>query len=186
MTDAAITAFHSAGGVVHFGLVSVDATLDQLTAHAAAAAAVIQLSAPTAEVRPDDLVGVPLLVEDFVGPAYDWPRRRLRSLWEMSDDGKGGSRRGDPSTGFATWGYADAFIDPPYRLRADVDKASAWFNSINRDLFGGLDGALEICSWNTEWTDALLPGMEWWGSFVWTVQRPPASAVACIWASATD
>ena len=118
--------------------------------------------------------------EEFVGPFYDWSTEHLRPAWV------GGVRQGVQPDGPITHGYADAFADPPYTLRAPIERASEWFRAINVGTFGGLSHDLVVYRWSTDWSEYFEPGHEWWGSYCWTICQRGSPLVVCIGASSTD
>lgn len=199
---AAIDAFHEAGGVVDFVLVSVSGDFrDQRDRHRIAAVRamdelVVREEAwiarsmaqhgssrdqfRTTSFDGTEIDGAPIDLATFIGPGLDRTSGRLRSAWTLDADG-GSSRNLDRPIA-----YAEAFTDPPYRVHADLETQSDWFRAINRDLFGGLDDALVIWRWSTEWSSWFDEGREWWGCAHWTIERPGWPWIVVISASATD
>lgn len=78
--------------------------------------------------------------------------------------------------------YAHAFLKPPYPCR---DVGVEDWKRVNALLFSSLD-AVEVYSWNTDWSDYFDEGLEWWGAYYWTVYDPPRDAFVVIGASASD
>jgi hypothetical protein len=196
--EAAISAYRDAGGVVEYVLLSPG---DGDTGHRHQEAAVgaveeianrweawvvgkmVELGRPrssfgTIEVEASRAAGQPITPQAFAGRAYDWTSERVVSMWEGS--GKVGAGQ------WMTDGYAEAFSDPPYRLSASPEQMNQWFQSINRLLFGGIDQDLIVWSWSTDWSTWFDAGTEWWGSYLWTVERPGLPWIAVIGASQTD
>lgn len=188
--ERAIAAYRAAGGVVDYTLVDVERDVDETTAHLSAACSMIRESARRSTIdgmrlheftidrkaaRFELINGV-----ELAGPYYDWDRATLVSAWE------GTVRHGVQPDGPMTHGYADAFSDPPYRLRAPLEQANAWFHAINEGTFGPLAPGLSVYRWSTNWSDYFDPGHEWWGAFCWTIRRPGTSLVTAIGAATTD
>lgn len=199
--EAALQAFKSAGGVVEHVLVQVTGELQDEERHRLAVIAglseiarrwedwVSEKMAQTGEPRdrfrrievtPSLARGHRIDLDTFVGRAYDHQTDCIVSLWTLAPGGSAGGKSGK------TQGYAEAFSDPPYSVQANLDQLNAWFESINRSLFGGLSSELRIWEWDTNWASWFEDGHEWWGSFCWTVQAPGSPLVTVIGASATD
>ncbi len=134
---------------------------------------------------PTRSTSAPVSLRDFVGRGYDWDTERLEPTWRVNEGGSG-HKTSPPGSDFMTDGYAEAFADPPYGLRVENSQATAWFNSINADLLGGLSDALEIRSWSTDWSTWFDDGREWWGAFLWTIRPPDRPWMVAIAASSTD
>lgn len=132
---------------------------------------------------PERAVGRPIDVVTFVGRAYDWSTRRIVSTWSETS---AGTRSKQSAGEFLIDGYAEVFSDTPYGMRADLDQVNAWFEAINRELLGGLDGDLVVWSWSTDWSTWFEDGREWWGAYLWTVERQGLPWITAIAASSTD
>ena len=193
--NGALRAYRAAGGVIDFCVIHVASTVEPVQAHRVAAATMIV----EASQRLTELLGQmggehrvsyaidaaratfePITPQQFVGPFYSWSTAQLTSSWVD------GVRHGIQPNGPITNGYADAFSDPPYPLRATIERASAWFRAINDGTFGGLDQKLTVCRWSTDWSTYFDAGHEWWGSHCWTVQAHGSQLVTAIGASSTD
>lgn len=84
-------------------------------------------------------------------------------------------------------GFAYAFSEPPYTMRyGDRREFNTLFRGLCFALFGGLSDDLEIYRWDTHWSNYFDAGREWWGAFLWTVQRPGSSNIAVIAGSTSD
>jgi hypothetical protein len=88
------------------------------------------------------------------------------------------------------WGYADAFIDPPYSLfaagrRLDATEIRELFLAVVRDVLRCPTDGTPIWGFEGDWCDWFAAGREWWGAAAWTVRVDPAGIVAVL-ASATD
>lgn len=200
-----VDAYRAAGGVVEYVLVDALDAGDAQSVTAAAAMAEIERRwgrfvegriAQYPDLRRERFLRIQtdfsratrrvISTTEFIGRGYDHARGRLETTWEQGKDGSLLGKAQAPGRPFLTDAYAEAFADPPYPIRADVEKCSTWFNAINRDLLGELSDELEIVSWSTHWSSWFQDGCEWWGAFFWTirpVQRPWMVAIA---ASATD
>ena len=77
--------------------------------------------------------------------------------------------------------YANAFLQPPYGSTLTEED----FDKMNSVLFSD-KMALDICRWNTEWSNYFDEGLEWWGAYYWTVYDPKGKYFVVIGASATD
>jgi hypothetical protein len=199
----AIDRFHEAGGVVEYVL--VDALGEPDPHLGAATAALFELEqrwdrwvgsrlaeepslrqSQFTSISSDPTRSIPVSLGDFVGRGYDWNTERLESTWRVNEGGSGHHKTSPPGSDFMTDGYAEAFADPPYSLRVESSQATAWFNSINADLLGGLSDALEIRSWSTDGSTWFDDGRVWWGAFLWTVRPPDRPWMVAIAASSTD
>ena len=183
--EFAVEAFRESGGVVEYYKLKVGDG-DSATRHRLAAQAVpeaIDRAATIAEhpyslnrhhvSEPDRAVGTQIDLRAFMGDLFDWDSRRIEVVPSAREVG--------PNNG-----YAHAFADPPYGLRASSAVINDWFSTINRQLFGGLDDDLEIFRWSTDWSTFFDAGHEWWGAFLWTVTRPGAPVIVAIAASTSD
>ncbi len=200
----AIDRFHEAWGVVEYVLVDSVAEPDPHAVAVAAAMSELErrweawvrsriASQPslrrsqfkTIASTPASATSTQISLDEFVGRGFDWHRSCLESLWEPGEAG-GSHKIGSSDSGFLTGGYADAFAEPPYGLRVEMAQATAWFNSINLDLLGGLSEDLEIKSWSTDWSTWFDDGRDWWGAFFWTIRPIDRPWIAVIAASSTD
>ena len=149
---------------------------------------------PTIVTHPERAVGRRIDVTTFVGRAYDWTTRRIVSMWSDTSPGErsglhscaleGRSKEGAGE--FLTDGYAEVFSDTPYGIRANLDQLNAWFEAINRELIGGLDEDLVVWNWSTDWSTWFDDGRDWWGAYLWTVEREGRPWITAIGASSTD
>ncbi|HEX6237785.1 MAG TPA: hypothetical protein VFZ68_11355 [Acidimicrobiales bacterium] len=137
----------------------------------------------TIETQPERMVGQRIDVRTFLGRAFDWATRRIVSTWSEASTG---ARSKEAAGDFLTDGYAEVFSDPPYGIRANLDQVNAWFEAINRELLGGLDDDLVIWSWSTDWSTWFEDGREWWGAYLWTIEREGLPWITAIGASSTD
>lgn len=202
---SAVDAYRAAGGVIEFVLVDASDSEDPHRTAACEALAEIErrheawvaerIAAkpslkrkqfPKILSRPADAIGEPVGLERFVGRGYDPQRKRLETTWTWNEEGTAASRIGSAETEYTTDGYAEAFTDPPYGMRADIPQLTKWFNGINDELFGGLRDDLEIVSWSTDWSTWFDAGHEWWGAFLWTINPPDRPWVVAVAASTTD
>jgi hypothetical protein len=192
--EGALSAFRAAGGVVDYCMMWISPAVEEERGRRIAVAtmvdqaamrhaAFVRASGGTQRIKHrNDVQNATcelIAPEEFVGPHYDWSTHRLISPWAN------GMKLGTPD-GQMTFGYADAFSDPPYRIAAPLEKVSAWFDAINKGTFGGLDKNLIVHRWSTDWSDYFEPGHEWWGSYCWTIQRTGSPFVVAIGASSTD
>jgi hypothetical protein len=183
---AAIDAYGAAGGVLDYVIFDSTAVPSPADHQAVARLAMddIRLKLekhPSAfRLRVDTTPEVPrvIAVRDFVGPFYDWQTEELIDPWVK------GCR--ESKGALITHGYADAFLDPPYRLRLTLREATSLFQTINRELFGGLSDELVVRSWPTDWSSYFEAGLDWWGSFYWTVYSGRTKRLVVIGASTTD
>lgn len=90
-------------------------------------------------------------------------------------------------------GYSYAFSDPPYglrdwsrRSRVSRREIGEFFESINREILGGITRETVIYEWPHDWSNYFEAGQDWWGSFFWTVANPGVARIAVIGASTTD
>lgn len=84
-------------------------------------------------------------------------------------------------------GFAYAFSEPPYGMSSGGPKdLNTLFHGLCFALFGGLSEDLNIYRWETDWSNYFDAGREWWGTFLWTIQRPGSSNIAVIAGSTTD
>jgi hypothetical protein len=184
----AIDAYDAAGGVLDYVIFespSVPSSTDHRTAARLAIAMEeirreLEKPPSTFRLRVGDTPDVPdvVSVRDFVGPLYDWNTEELIDPWVN------GCREGHGE--LMTHGYADAFLDPPYRLRIARSEATTLFQGINRELFGGLTDELVVRSWPTDWSNYFDAGLDWWGTFYWTVYVGRTNRLIVIAASSTD
>jgi hypothetical protein len=202
---AAYDAHNAAGGVVHYAVFAPDepddldavhraavaAGIDRITTdHDAAVAArcrefrVKQPKPMTPANQPSRATSTRVAPAEFVGPFYDFDRRRLVPAM-VDGPNETSSKAGAPS-GFMTWGYADAFTDTPYGMKADLDDMTHWFNAINDAFLDGLSDRLDIRSWSTDWSKWFDAGNEWWGSIFATIWNPALELVVVVAASTTD
>ncbi|MDF1660714.1 MAG: hypothetical protein P1V97_03025 [Planctomycetota bacterium] len=84
-------------------------------------------------------------------------------------------------------GFAYALSNPPYNMRySDPCEFNTLFQGLCFALFGGLSEELIIYRWDTNWSNYFDAGREWWGTFLWTIQRPGSSSISVIAGSTTD
>jgi hypothetical protein len=90
------------------------------------------------------------------------------------------------------WGYADAFVDPPYHLQLPPVETQEIFLGLDDQLLGRPDESLEAFVWECpEWDpksgQVWAPYFEynWWGGSLWTLRTTP-SRILAIGASASD
>lgn len=148
--------------------------------------------------------GQSISLREFLGWEYDLERRclALRGQTKHLNDYflapyvECADHRCDYSTLSSQWdadldleethGYAYAFSSPPYGLRLPNVETDALFQTLNHCLFGGLSDELDVWRWETDWTNYFEAGREWWGEYLWTVQRPGSGRVVVIAGSSTD
>lgn len=115
--------------------------------------------------------------EEFLGPWWDGDWKCLRP-------------RDDPTT-FANPphgnGYAYAFSNPPYPIRATPKEVNHAFTRATQRLLGAPigDRRVRIWRWPTDWSRYFNDGHEWWGSYCWTLWMAPERIVG-ITGSFTD
>jgi hypothetical protein len=121
------------------------------------------------------LVGKRISPAEFLGPRCDWETGTLRQADALAE------------------GYAYAFCDPPYGLsdmqvprRLETSEVSDLFESINRELLGGITSQSIIYQWPVDWSNYFDAGQEWWGSFLWTFANPGFGRLIVLAASSTD
>lgn len=127
---------------------------------------------PPTDVDPARVPGQRVTVDEFYGGRFDLEKRRFL-----------------PSgTG---WGYAEAFVSPPYGLRLSSDEAEEIFLGLDDDLLLRPGGNIEAYRWTSHWDpqgpEVWAPYFEyqWWGGCVWTLRLTPTRILA-IGASASD
>ena len=104
----------------------------------------------------------------FFGPYFDWETRRV-------------ILRGN-----GVESLSKAVLDPPYRLRdSDLHEQSRAFVSLTDELFGD-PNSIQVLSWPVESSNIFDAGLEWWGSYFWTVFAPQKNWMIGITASSTD
>lgn len=182
LQSVAIAEFQAAGGVVDYAVFNVVGEGSREDLHWQAGLDGMHVLTVTAFAKSPP-PPVPISDREFVGPFFDFVTQQLIDPWEHSAGG--GSSRGSHGE-YITAAYADAFLDPPYKLRVPIARASALFNEINTDVFGGFHPDLDIRKWSTDWSDYFAPGKEWWGAFFWTLYSPRFARVSVIAASSTD
>jgi hypothetical protein len=185
--DAALREYQNAGGVIDYVPFVLAHGRPSLASHCEAATLAMKqlLLDRFLERSSSPTPPTPVDVKQFVGPYYDWQLQSLLDPWQRTSSG-GGSRGSNVVTDFITFGYADAFSDPPYSLQCPREHASTVFRTINRELFGALDDDLTIFSWPTDWSAYFEAGHEWWGAFYWTVFSQATSRLVVVAASTTD
>ena len=102
---------------------------------------VVNFTTPTTTERVD--------VDAFLGPRYDPQGKRLKDL---------------PGGQYATYGYADAFLDPPHGLGLDDGEAWGLFDALNTELFASMGPDLDVRAWSTDWSNIFDAGKEYWGA----------------------
>ena len=201
------------GVVLDFVLLAVDAGgAPEALHHSAAVAAVTEASArrglPASSVAGDLARGHRIDAGTFWGRRFDRERRRVLMIpspavlcrvarpptgavsgpltWAdqddldhlvwLDDDGHRGP-----------WGFAKAFTQPPYRLRAPHAEVQELLRAVDDVVLGRVDDSAELWWWNGDWADYFDDGQEWWGAGAWTVRTALApDRVVAICASATD
>jgi hypothetical protein len=86
-------------------------------------------------------------------------------------------------------GFAYAFSNPPYGMQSAAggnQHVNMLFRAMCWVHFGGLSRDLEIMRWETDWTNYFESGREWWGEYLWTLNRPGQRAIVVIAGSSTD
>lgn len=111
--------------------------------------------------------------EQFLGPLWNW---KLQRVEQPSTSGWSGNP-----------GYAYAFSHPPYTLRLAGNELTRAFRQVLQLLLDAPigDASVKILRWPADWSWYFDDGHEWWGSFCWTLWRPPERIVG-ITASFTD
>lgn len=151
------------GGVIDHLLVQADHA-EHHERHRQAALLAIQTLDPT-RIEPNLLQGAPITIDDFLG--------------ESEPDSVG-----DDAPGL---GYGYAFCDPPYGMAASKAELTALLHAVLDQLVGGLQPALRLNKWSTDWAAYFDAGHEWWGSHLWTLENPAhGGTIAVIAASTTD
>lgn len=142
--------------------------------------------------EPEKAAGERISLSEFVGPFFDFQRQQLINPWQPIGHKHyrytvphGWSGPADQPREFLTYGYADAFMNPPHPMRVDPELQQL-FTQINACLFNGLTNDLRIYQWCTDWSDYFDAGKEWWGAFLWTVYRLGSTRIIAIGASTTD
>jgi hypothetical protein len=134
------------------------------------------------------------LSEFFAPPAIDLNADNLLSTPYLSPESKSElhSRLEDGGSIYlSTDSYTRVFSKPPYGLtsqgrRLPHKKSQKLFYDINLALFGKERSHLVVYSWSTDWADYFDAGNRWWGSYLWTIERPDSSLMIGIAASASD
>jgi hypothetical protein len=127
---------------------------------------------PDTRTRPGDPKRVTMAA--FLGAFYDAETASFPLL------GAGGhSITGDD-------GYGYAFAHPPYSVQLSRERLTFLFHEVSRLAFGGVDAALDIRQWPTDWSPWFAAGHEWWGAYCWSVLNREMERVVVIRASSTD
>lgn len=119
-------------------------------------------------VGEDRFCGLLITFDDFFGPLFDHERRCLLLKNALSER--------------EMRGFAYAFSQPPYRLRA----AEELFLGFYRSIFFGFPAGTEFWQWNTDALRYFDAGREWWGTFFWTVRPLSIGQIIAILGSSTD
>lgn len=138
----------------------------------------------------------PLSFGEFLGEGYDL---------ELGDMSLHQYSQGGISTSVFS-GFAHALLDPPYSIGIPVEGefgSERYASSQKRGQKAFLSRYLaRVCGiidlrpspdtrffqWPANWADYFAPGMEWWGSFCWSIHTPTPEGhkVITLYASATD
>jgi len=193
--------FHALGGVVDYCAFSLNGAEISEALHKEAAVGFMEYIARAKNwafrIDSDAAVGRPIGREEFMGPYYHWKRRRLivrgtgqyvnRYFLAGAPETKENVVRLPPNNSeYVTQGYAQAFSEPSYGMRAPAEEVNRLFLEINQQLFSGFPAELEIRRWSTDWAGYFDAGHEWWGSFLWTLYNPLAGWIVAVGASTTD
>lgn len=145
------------------------------------------------DIEPDRAIGRQISLDEFIGPCFDLQTKRLLLRGRTSNHLNDYFYVGDEekNSNVVTIknhyeGYAYAFSEPPYSLRASKQDINELFIAINQALFDGFEPQLEIYEWSNDWSTYFDAGNEWWGAFLWTVWNEKHNWIVGIGASATD
>jgi hypothetical protein len=202
--------FEAAGGCVEYVIIEPqdsDPRWERVHRRAAVAAVEFIILKNTNSFSNMDLVdygkvestwGQVVTLRQFMGEHWNAPRQLLIMYTCLEDTGQSmpvcaGDKpvRSNVVTpqhreDFSSRGYAYAFSDPPYRLHVSPAEVQILFDAINNALFPDLgDPKTRILEWPGTWSTFFDAGNEWWGAYMWTVERPNKQIV-CVAASATD
>jgi hypothetical protein len=110
---------------------------------------------------------------------------KLKALEKVRIVG-GGFSPPDPGSGGQ---FAYAFTTPPYSLRARPAEVQQLFDEV-RDFIMPAGLSSEIMDWSSprlrEVSNCFVPGMEWWGVFLFTIHVPDLRRLTVAIASTTD
>ena len=116
--------------------------------------------------------------EDFDGFTFDEQRMSCQKYDVKEFFSTDGGQLKSP--GMSYW---RAFSDPPYPLTCGKNG----FKRINAILFPeDHRDALEIFTWNNDFSDYFDEGKEWWGTALWSIYDKQAKRFVLIGASLTD
>lgn len=199
---SAFARYHKIGGVLDFAVFD-----DAGDSEEEAVAAIRTALGDPADFKADVLRSLghrPIYRAEFLGDHYDLAHRKLvkRGSWITAD----GKRLVDPSLdtldkskieaggcGIPMPGeggeFARAFIDPPYPLDAKPSEVQALFDQVH-DFLMPKDEPYQILDWASprlpEVSRYFLPGMEWWGVFLFTIYQPQGRRLIAIAGSTSD
>ena len=202
-----IRRFHKAGGVVRFAVFdgSAGAEDDLVAAIRAALPKGSTFDEDKLRALPRRVLKERVFLGDWVDPVDrslirigDWHTRdaqRLHNPKLKTLIGKGRGR-GDGMSGAARGvvageggQFAYAFSNPPYSLRARPTEVQELFDDITA-LIVPADQQNTILDWTSarlsEVSDYFVPGMDWWGAFLFTIHVPAIGRLTAIAASTSD
>ncbi len=197
--------YHRAGGVIDYALIDPGAVSGN-SSEIHREAAVFGLRAISArEIFPLDYRGVTIGPLTFSLPRWTWLWKRKKLTHTVSHyfwpgpeltfhvERLKGIRieteiflNGSSGGNFAAKGYKGAFYDPPYPMELSALHMDSLYRSLNERLFGDWKRVDVIYNWSTDWSSYFDQGHEWWGAFLWTVQRDQNGPIVWIGASASD